>query len=66
MSTRLCMVVFDPATDLGGQNAVRILCTEEMAKAIARQPGAEVSQDNEHGYVVLAGLAAGVTVDLHI
>lgn len=65
MNEVTCMVVFDPDTDEDGQNAVRIICPETMARAIAAMPGAEIAQDDETGLIVLAGHNAGVLVDLH-
>lgn len=66
MNNVTCMVVFDPDCDPDGQNAVRIICPETMARVIAAMPGAEIAQDDENGLVVLAGHNAGVLVDLHL
>jgi len=66
MNEVTCMVVFDPVSDNNGQNGVRIICPETMARVIAAMPGAEIAQDDEAGLVVLAGQKAGVLVDLAI
>lgn len=66
MTDKPVMVVFDPDCDPDGENSVRIICPEAMARAIAAMPGCTIAQDNDDGLVVLAGLDAGVELDLHL
>lgn len=60
MSTKTCMVVLDQDSN------VRFFCPEAMARAIAAQPGTEVTQDDDYGFVVVANYRANVLLDLHI
>ncbi len=66
MSDRMTMIVFDPATDEGGRNAVRILCPEAFAQALIDLPGVDIVQDDESALVLACGHNAGVVVDLHL
>ena len=53
-----CMIVLD------AESNIRFFCPEAMARAIAAQPGAIVTQDNSDGLVVQIDTL--VQLDLHI
>jgi hypothetical protein len=57
---RTCMIVLDEESN------VRFMCPEAMAKAMAKQPGMIVTQDDEHYYVVAATELADIVLDLHL
>ena len=52
-----CMIVLDADSN------IRFFCPEAMARAIAAQPGAIVTQDNDTGLVVQIDTL--VQLDLH-
>lgn len=54
---KTCMIVLDQNSN------VRFFCSEDMARAIAAQPGAIVTQDNDTGLVVQIDTL--VQLDLH-
>lgn len=57
--SKTCIIVLD--TDFN----IRFFCPEPMARAIAAQPGAEVTQDDDEYLTVYIAENAGVLIDLH-
>ena len=57
MNDLTCMIVLD------AESNIRFFCPEAMARAIAAQPGAIVTQDNDTGLVVQIDTL--VLLDLH-
>lgn len=58
MNDKCCMIVLD---DLDN---IRFFCGESMARAIAAQEGAKITQDDDTGLVVV--ISNLVILDLHI